>query len=183
MNPQTNQRVADLPNSLENDDAIKWKHFPRYWPFVWGIHRSPVNSPHKGQWRGTLMFCFICALNIWLSKQSWRWWFETPSRSLWHPCNVIMQSGRWTYSGTALCDCKCTAYLILYHLSWSYLIPPSYTSSYNWYCMIVLSYLIWSHTRMVTALRSLGFKGDPPSPWAEREKDNIVKSHHNKNNL
>ena len=23
-----------------------------YWPFVWGIHRSPVNSPHKGQWRG-----------------------------------------------------------------------------------------------------------------------------------
>ena len=20
-------------------DAIKWKHFPRYWPFVKGIHR------------------------------------------------------------------------------------------------------------------------------------------------
>ena len=26
-----------------------WKYFPRYWPFVRGIHRSPVNSPHKGQ--------------------------------------------------------------------------------------------------------------------------------------
>ena len=26
-----------------HDDAIKWKHFPRYWPFVRGIHRSPVN--------------------------------------------------------------------------------------------------------------------------------------------
>ena len=35
--------------------------FPRYWPFVWGIHRSPVNSPHKGQWRGTLMFSLIYA--------------------------------------------------------------------------------------------------------------------------
>ena len=35
-----------------HDDVIKWKHFPRYWPFVWGIHRSPVNSLHKGQWRG-----------------------------------------------------------------------------------------------------------------------------------
>ena len=23
-----------------HDDAIKWKHFPRYWPFVRGIHRS-----------------------------------------------------------------------------------------------------------------------------------------------
>ena len=35
--------------------------FPRYWPFVRGIHRSPVNSHHKGQWRGTLMFSLICA--------------------------------------------------------------------------------------------------------------------------
>ena len=25
-----------------NDDVIKWKHFPRNWPFVRGIHRSPV---------------------------------------------------------------------------------------------------------------------------------------------
>ena len=30
-------------------DVIKWKHFPRYWPFMRGIHRSSVNSPHKGQ--------------------------------------------------------------------------------------------------------------------------------------
>ena len=30
--------------------------FLRYWPFVRGIHRSPVNSTHNGQWRGTLMF-------------------------------------------------------------------------------------------------------------------------------
>ena len=43
-----------------HDVVIKWKHFPRYWPFVRGIHRSPVNSPHKGQWRGTLMFSMIC---------------------------------------------------------------------------------------------------------------------------
>ena len=34
-------------NSDSDDDVIKWKHFPRYWPFVSGIHRSPVNSPHK----------------------------------------------------------------------------------------------------------------------------------------
>ena len=38
------------------DDVIKWEHFSRYWPFVRGIHRSPVNSPHKGQWRGALVF-------------------------------------------------------------------------------------------------------------------------------
>ena len=38
------------------DDVIKWKHFPRYWPFVSGIYRPPVNSPHKGQWSIALMF-------------------------------------------------------------------------------------------------------------------------------
>ena len=36
--------------------VIKWEHFPHYWPFVRGIHRSPVDSPHKGQWRGALVF-------------------------------------------------------------------------------------------------------------------------------
>ena len=41
-----------------HDDVMKLKHFPRYWPFVRGIHRSPVNSPHKGQWRGALVFSF-----------------------------------------------------------------------------------------------------------------------------
>ena len=34
-----------------HDDVIKWKHFPRYWPFVQGIPRLPLNSPHKGQRR------------------------------------------------------------------------------------------------------------------------------------
>ena len=42
-----------------HDDVIKWKHFPCYWPFVQAIHRSPVNSPHKGQWRGAFMFSLI----------------------------------------------------------------------------------------------------------------------------
>ena len=42
------------------DDMI-WKHFPRYWPFVSGIHRSPVYSPHKAQWRGALIVSLICA--------------------------------------------------------------------------------------------------------------------------
>ena len=77
-----------VPYSLPRDDVTKWKHFPCYWTFVWGIHWSPVNSPHKGQWHGALMFSLICVLNKQLSKQSWGWWFETPSPSLWRHCNV-----------------------------------------------------------------------------------------------
>ena len=48
-------------NMSSHDDVIKWKHFPRYWPFVRVIHRWPVNSPHKGRWRGALVFSLICA--------------------------------------------------------------------------------------------------------------------------
>ena len=52
-----------------HDDVIKWKHFPRYWPFVRGIHRSPGNSPHKGQWRGALVFSLIGGwINGWVNN-------------------------------------------------------------------------------------------------------------------
>ena len=58
--------MAFLPS---NDDIIKWKHFPCYWPFVQGIHQWPVNSPYKGQWRGALMFSLICAwTNSWVNN-------------------------------------------------------------------------------------------------------------------
>ena len=79
---------------LLHDDVIKWKHFPRYRPFVRGIHWSPVNSPRKGQWRGDLMLSLICALNKRLSKQLWGWLFETPSRSLWRHCIVASSFSR-----------------------------------------------------------------------------------------
>ena len=62
----------------EHDDVIKWKHCPRYCSVVRGIHRSPVESPHKCQ-----------CLNKRLSKQSRHWWFETSSSSLWHHYNDL----------------------------------------------------------------------------------------------
>ena len=34
-----------------------------------GIHRSPVNFPHKGQWRAALVFSLICAwMNGWVNN-------------------------------------------------------------------------------------------------------------------
>ena len=86
------EMVAEIlhtaPFHSTHDDVIKWTHFPRYWSFVRGIHQSPVNSPHKGQWRGALMFY----LNKRLSKQSWGWWLETPSHPLWRHCNAVIMS-------------------------------------------------------------------------------------------
>ena len=91
-------KVADGEVWSNHDDVITWKHFPRYWPFVRGIHRSPMNSPHKGQWRGTLMFLLICALNKRLSKQSLSWRFKTPPCLLWRQCNEKDRfANRWPY--------------------------------------------------------------------------------------
>ena len=42
----------------------------RYWSFVRGIHWSTVISPHKGQWRGALMFSLICAwIKAWVNNR------------------------------------------------------------------------------------------------------------------
>ena len=62
-----------LEDILENiyfshDDVIKW--FPCHWAFVWGIHRWPVKSPHKGLWRGAMMFSLIYAwINGWVNNR------------------------------------------------------------------------------------------------------------------
>ena len=53
---------TNSPNVQSNhDDVIKWKHFSAQLAYVRGIHRSPVNSPHNGQWRGALVFSMVCA--------------------------------------------------------------------------------------------------------------------------
>ena len=55
---------------MTSNGNIKRKHFLHYWPFVRGIHRSAVDSPHKGQWCGALMFSLICAwTNCWENHQ------------------------------------------------------------------------------------------------------------------
>ena len=63
--------------------------FLLYWPFVRRIHPSWVKSPHKGQWRGALMFSLICAwINSWeKNPQWWGCWFETPWRPFWRHSN------------------------------------------------------------------------------------------------
>ena len=62
--------VCCMLYQYHHDDVIKWKHFPRNWPFVREIHRSPVNFPHKGQWRGALMFSLIYAwINDWVNNR------------------------------------------------------------------------------------------------------------------
>ena len=52
---------------------------------------SPVTGEFPAQRPVTRSFdvFFDLRLNKRLSKQSWGWWFETPSRSLWRHCNAL----------------------------------------------------------------------------------------------
>ena len=65
-----------------HDDVVKWRHFPRYWLFGRGTHRSPVNSPHKSQWRGALVLSLICA------------WINALVNTRAH-CDVIVKILHW----------------------------------------------------------------------------------------
>ena len=81
-------------NTEYHDDVIKWKHFPRYWPFCAG--NSPVNGEFRSQRPVTRSFdlFFDLRMNKRLSKQSRRRWFETPSRSVWRQSNIPKRLGQ-----------------------------------------------------------------------------------------
>ena len=86
---------ANTRISYCHDDIIKSKHFPLKWPFVRGIHRSPVNSPHQGQWRGALMFSLICVwLNGWVNSgeagnlRRYRAHYDVTA--MWHDKSAVM---------------------------------------------------------------------------------------------
>ena len=62
------------------------------WPFVRGIHRWPVDSPHKGPAIWNLCVYYVVSLNKLLNRrQPSCQWFEVP----WSPCGIT-------------CNAKCT---------------------------------------------------------------------------
>ena len=68
--PSRSSCVVSFVNIREHNDVINWKLFLRYWPFVRGIRRSPVNSAYKGQWCGGLMFSLVYVwINGWVNNR------------------------------------------------------------------------------------------------------------------
>ena len=99
-----------------HDDVIKWKYFPRYWPFVREIHRSPVNFPHKGQWRGALMFTLICdRMNGWVNNHE-----ASDSRRYLAHCDVIVMLSNigWSYTGISMSQSSLTTTSCIKFLLW-----------------------------------------------------------------
>ena len=70
-----------------HDDTIKWKHSRVTGPLC-GEFTGHRWIPHTPVTRIFDVF-FDLGLNVRLNKQSWGWWFETPSRPLWGHSNVF----------------------------------------------------------------------------------------------
>ena len=101
--------IHDDIRGIFHDDVIKWKHFPRYWPFVRGIHRWPVDSPHKGQWRGALMFSLMCVrTNGWINS-----WYAGDLRRHMAHCDVtvMLKVNSFGFEGTAIAYCSMSCWL------------------------------------------------------------------------
>ena len=53
---------------------------------------SPVTGEFPAQVTRSFDVFFDLRLNEWLSKQSWGWWFETPSCPLWRHSNAELRT-------------------------------------------------------------------------------------------
>ena len=110
-----------------------WRHQMETFSALLGIcagnfHRSPVNSPHKGQWRGDLMFSLIC---VWIN--GWRNNREAGDLRR-HPthCDLIVMSAlkrsQWRHYFSEYKSCTCS---ILVRITRSRLLSSHVTVRYG----------------------------------------------------
>ena len=119
-------------------DRITLLPLGQLYGFSWWHHRMETISALLALCAGSSLFAgefpaqrasnaglwcfFYLRLNKQLSKQSWGWWFETSSCSLWHRCNPLCTFTLYLY-GLAL------AYTV--HILQSYLAGPGTLYNYH----------------------------------------------------
>ena len=88
-----------VPLKKPNNIPILWRHQTQTSIFSALLALCAGNSPVTGEFpsarpvtRSFHVF-FDLRLNKRLTKHSWGWWFETPSRSLWRHCNKANNTG------------------------------------------------------------------------------------------
>ena len=153
---------------------------PRTVQLVKGEIGAKVNFPHKGQWRGSLMSSLICALNKWLSKQWWGWWFETPSCSLWRHCNVVRIPIKLYSYKMVICT---NHSMILKNTITNWLFNSSWPSNAIWHCRFWLTLVLtmawlaaWRHQATAWTNAELLLVGLWNSPKSNSTENTLVNS-------
>ena len=99
-----------------------WRHLMETFSalLVVCVRNSPVIGEFPSQRPVTRSFdvSLICALNKRLSEQSWGWWFETPSQSLWRHCH---EHKLWQFQKrtTKTLIASCWPYYLMERRVWS----------------------------------------------------------------
>ena len=90
------RKATLIRRECDHDDVIKWKHFRVTGPLC-GKFTGHGEFPSQRPVTRSFDVFFDLRGNKRLRKQSWGWWFETQSRSLWRHCNAFNP-----YSDTSL---------------------------------------------------------------------------------
>ena len=94
--PYTNRQVCKLNQGIDDEGIMVynlpwWRHQMEIFSASLALcaGNSPVIGEFPSQSPVTRSFdvFYDLSMNKRLSIQSWGWWFETPSRSLWRHCN------------------------------------------------------------------------------------------------
>ena len=88
---KSNARRDQTTRIYMYDDVIKWKHFPRYWPFVRAIHRFRW-IPHTKASDAELDVFFDLSLNKRLTKQPCIYMYVYSRSRIWGAIVAIMTS-------------------------------------------------------------------------------------------
>ena len=123
------------------------------------LHRSQVNSPHKSQWLGDLMFSLLCAMNQRLSKQSRGWWFKTPSCQWWRHCNDNVLANYFAVHSSNRFQ---TTWIYIQIVSITFLFMICHSMKNTWSLnLVTIWYLSWAltHRWQVTRTNDLSFIG------------------------
>ena len=152
------QHAKYFSSFTSHGDVIKWKHYPRYWRFVRGIHRSPVNSPHKGQWLGALMISLMCVwINGWVNNgetgdlRRYRAHYEVTVMK-WYPIQIY-QLNCVTQSRWLIC-------LSPFPSWWIIVMTQTENIDYIWVIISIANRLISEHFHAY----------DVPCGWLQRRK-------------
>ena len=154
------QRQIPAVETVGHINVTQWKRFPRYWPFLRGIHWWLMVSPHKEA-------AYRIYGNIRLNKKLSLRWLEMLACSLWHHCNDLRTQYVTKYVHT-ICRAFFTLVLIYIFLlvewynSFTATIQGCFTGAVVWFAPVsaIWSWRIcvklvathWTHDAIITSL-------------------------------
>ena len=119
---QTQNTSHACPEGTSESRSSWWRHQMEAFSALLTLcaRNSPVTGEFPAQRPVARSFDIIFDLRLskCLSKQSWSWWFETPSCSLWRHCNVTFTAADQHCSSVSVISCnvhKSETYMSLYY--------------------------------------------------------------------